>query len=132
MQFQSLSFVFGFLPLTLLGYILLRKTRFANLFMLLASLFFYAVGALWYLVPFFITALLDFFIGQRIQDSDRNVYRRRLLIVSVVANLGVLSLFKYTGWLTTGLSGLLADFGIPFRRSCWRCRPRSPSIRFSR
>jgi len=51
MQFNSFQFIFVFLPLTLGGYLLLRSTRFANLFMLVASLCFYAIGALWYLVP---------------------------------------------------------------------------------
>jgi alginate O-acetyltransferase complex protein AlgI len=114
MQFQSLPFVFGFLPLVLCGYLILRKTRFANAFMLLASLFFYAFGALWYLVPFFFTALIDFFIGQRIQDSEDARYRRFLLIVSICANLVVLSFFKYTSWLTTGLSTSLTKLGVAF------------------
>jgi len=111
-QFQSLSFVFGFLPFVLGGYLLLRRTRFANLFMLAASLFFYAFGALWYLAPFFFTALLDFFIGQRIQDSDSATYRKRLLVISVIANLAILSVFKYTGWLSGSATHFLAGFGI--------------------
>jgi D-alanyl-lipoteichoic acid acyltransferase DltB (MBOAT superfamily) len=112
MQFNSYVFIFAFLPITLAGYLLLRKTRFANLFMLLASLYFYAVGAWWYLVPFFVTALLDFVIGQRIDGSTNERTRKRLLVVSVVANLGLLSVFKYTGWLSHSLSDFLAGFGI--------------------
>jgi alginate O-acetyltransferase complex protein AlgI len=112
MTFNSLSYVLVFLPLTVLGYNLLRRTRLANLFMACVSLFFYAVSAVWYLVPLFITALLDYFIGQKIHDSDDPAYRKRLLIVSVVANLGLLSVFKYTGWLSTELAALLAMFGV--------------------
>jgi hypothetical protein len=45
------SFIhFYFLPCALAGYLLLRRARFANLFMLLASLHFYGVSAWWYLV----------------------------------------------------------------------------------
>jgi D-alanyl-lipoteichoic acid acyltransferase DltB (MBOAT superfamily) len=58
--------------------------------------------------------LLDFFVGQKIQASNEEAFRRRLLMVSVVANLGLLSVFKYTSWLSTGLSGFLAGFGIAF------------------
>lgn len=114
MQFNSLPFVFLFLPVTLAGYLLLRKTRLANAFMLVASIYFYAVGAWWYLAPFFVTALVDYFIGQKIEASNDDVRRRRLLTVSVVANLLLLSVFKYTGWLTTGLSVWLSGFGIAF------------------
>jgi len=112
MQFNSFFFVFAFLPLTLAGYLLLRKKPVANTFMLLASVYFYATGALWYLVPLFFTALLDFFVGQQIEGSDDDRFRRRMLILSVVANLGLLSVFKYTGWLSTDLSHWLAPFGI--------------------
>jgi D-alanyl-lipoteichoic acid acyltransferase DltB (MBOAT superfamily) len=109
MQFNSFWFIFVFLPLTLGGYLLLRRTRYANAFMLVASLYFYSVGALWYLAPLFVTALLDFYIGQKIEDSSDDVYRKRLLAISVVANLGLLSVFKYTGWLT---GSVLPAFGL--------------------
>jgi alginate O-acetyltransferase complex protein AlgI len=114
MQFNSYNFIFVFLPAVLCGYLLLRRTKFANAFMLLASLYFYAVGALWYLAPFFVTALIDFFVGQQIEGSDDQTYRRRMLVISVVANLGLLSVFKYTGWLTSDLSLLLTPYGIAF------------------
>lgn len=112
MQFQSLAYVFGFLPLVLIGYLLLRRTRFSNLFMLLASLYFYAIDAIWYLAPFFATALLDFYIGQKIQASEEEAYRKRMLIISVVANLGLLSVFKYTGWLSGEAAKLLGLIGV--------------------
>ena len=112
MIFNSLSYIFAFLPLVVAGYYLLRKTRFANHFMLVASLFFYASSALWYLIPLLVTGLIDYFIGQKIQDSDNEPYRKRLLIISVIANLGFLSIFKYTGWLSTELASFLAIFGI--------------------
>ena len=51
MQFNNLTFVFFFLPIVLSGYLLLRTTRWANLFMLAASLY-YGSSAWWYLVPF--------------------------------------------------------------------------------
>ena len=115
MQFNNFQFIFVFLPVVLAGYLLLRRTRFANFFMLLASLYFYGVSAWWYLVPFFVTALLDFFVGQQIEGSDDARYRKRMLVLSVVANLGLLSIFKYTGWLTSDLSRWLALFGITLK-----------------
>jgi alginate O-acetyltransferase complex protein AlgI len=123
MQFNSFNFIAVFLPIVLAGYLLLRRTRFANAFMLLASLYFYAAGALWYLAPFFVTALIDFFVGQKIQGSDDERFRKRMLIISVVANLGLLSVFKYTGWLTADLSPLLAHYGISFTPIALALRP---------
>ena len=112
MTFNSLNYVFIFLPMTVLGYYLLRRTQLANLFMMCASLFFYAVSAIWYLVPMLFTALIDYFIGQKIQDSIDPAYRKRLLIISIIANMGVLSVFKYTGWISTEIAYLFGMFGV--------------------
>ena len=112
MTFNSLNYILIFLPVTLAGYYLLRRTAFANFFMMCASLFFYAASAVWYLIPMLFTALIDYFLGQKIQDSDDPAYRKRMLIVSVVANIGLLSVFKYTGWLSAELATLLGLFGI--------------------
>ena len=78
MQFNSFVFIFAFLPGALAGYLVLRKTRFANAFMLAASIYFYAQGALWYLAPLFFTALLDFFIGQKIEVLSNGAGQRIL------------------------------------------------------
>lgn len=112
MEFQSLTFLFGFLPATLAGYYLLRRTRYANLFMLVASCYFYAAAAVWYLAPLFFTALIDFFIGQKIAMSDEERYRRRMIVISVVANLFVLSIFKYGTWASSNATNLAALYGI--------------------
>ena len=129
MQFNSLPFIFLFLPVTPAGYLLLRRTRFANTFMLAASLIFYASSALWYLAPLFATALLDFFIGQKIAESSDERYRKTLLILSVVANLTLLSVFKYTGWLT---GNILPAFGLDVPVLALVLRRRSHSTRSSR
>jgi alginate O-acetyltransferase complex protein AlgI len=112
MVFNSLNYIFVFLPLAVVGYYLLRKTAFGNLFMLCISLFFYVASAIWYLVPMLFTALIDYILGQKIQNSDDSSYRKRLLIISVIANIGLLSVFKYTGWLSNELATLLALFGV--------------------
>ena len=82
MTFNSLHYVFVFLPLTVVGYYLLRRTGLANLFLLACSLFFYAATAIWYLIPMLFTALIDYLLGQKIQDSSDPAYRKRLLIIS--------------------------------------------------
>ncbi len=80
--------------------------------MLAASMWFYASSALWYLAPLLVTALLDFVIGQRVDASQREAYRRRLITISVVANLGLLSVFKYTTWLSSQTTAFAAMFGL--------------------
>lgn len=112
MVFNSINYVFVFLPIVVVGYYLLRGTRFSSAFMLVASLFFYAASAIWFLLPMMFSALVDYFVGQKIQDSDDPSRRKRLLILSVVINLGFLSIFKYTSWLSAELAALFGYFGI--------------------
>jgi alginate O-acetyltransferase complex protein AlgI len=112
MTFNSINYIFIFLPLTVLGYYLLRRTRLAHFFILCASLSFYAVSAIWYLVPMFFSAFIDYFVGQKIHDSNDPAYRKRLLILSIVTNIGLLSVFKYTGWISMEVASLLGLFGV--------------------
>jgi alginate O-acetyltransferase complex protein AlgI len=112
MQFNSLTYVFIFLPLVFAGWALLRNTAYGNLYVALASLYFYASSEAWYLLPLFVTALLDYWVGQKVHDTPDRNWGKRLVVLSIVANLALLSVFKYTTWLTTSLSGFLAPVGV--------------------
>lgn len=112
MSFDSYIFVFAFLPVVFIIYQVLRATRFANVFLSVASAVFYAWLALWYLVPLLISSVVDYFIGRRMADETDSVLRKRLLVISVVVNLGMLSVFKYTGWLSAELSSAAALLGF--------------------
>ena len=63
MLFSSITFLFLFLPVTVLIYYLVpQKTR--NLVLLIASLFFYAWGEPVYVVLMILSILLNFFCGK--------------------------------------------------------------------
>ncbi len=112
MHFNSLNYIFIFLPIVVAGWALLRKTAYGNLFVAMVSLYFYASAELWYLLPLFATALLDYWVGQKVHDTKSRAWAKRMVILSVVANLALLAVFKYTTWLTTALSGALAPLGV--------------------
>jgi len=111
-QFNSITYVAAFLPLVVTGWALLRKTAFGNLFIASISLYFYASSQVWYIFPLLATALLDYWVGQAVYDSPHWARKRVLLCVSIIANLALLSVFKYTTWLTTSLSDSLAPLGV--------------------
>ena len=112
MHFNSLNYIFIFLPVVVFGWALLRTTALGNLFVAIVSLYFYASAELWYLLPLFATALIDYWVGQKVHDTEDRARAKKLVIISIVANLALLSIFKYTTWLTTSLSGFLIPFGI--------------------
>lgn len=113
MEFNSFVFVFAFLPLAWLVYALVhRNVVLSNLVLFAASLVFYCYVVLWYFVPMLISAVLDFVIGRKISDEGDEAKRRRLLIISVVVNLSLMSFFKYAGWISTHVAAIAAMLGI--------------------
>ena len=92
MLFSSITFLFLFLPVTVLIYYLVpQKTR--NLVLLIASLFFYAWGEPVYVVLMILSILLNFFCGKDIGEKRADPVRaKRSLIFAVVMNVLILSL----------------------------------------
>jgi D-alanyl-lipoteichoic acid acyltransferase DltB (MBOAT superfamily) len=111
MLFHSLDFLFFFL-LFYPVYLLVRKTSFMNAWLLLASYVFYGWWSPVYLLLILATTIVDFFVVHRIERSPR---RRAWLAVSLISNLGVLIVFKYTAFFTQNANGLLEHLGLPLR-----------------
>jgi D-alanyl-lipoteichoic acid acyltransferase DltB (MBOAT superfamily) len=119
MTFIALDYLFLFLPIVVILYLIFRTTvlvafggmSIANLIILAASYYFYGSAAPWYLVPLIVTSLIDFAVGIQLTKTDRQSFRKLLLILSLTANLGLLAFFKYTPWLIDSLNGGLAWLG---------------------
>lgn len=114
MLFSSITFLFLFLPVTVLIYYLVpQKTR--NLVLLIASLFFYAWGEPVYVVLMILSILLNFFCGKDIGEKRADTVRaKRSLIFAVVMNVLILGFFKYYGLLMETLN-VLFPYEIPYR-----------------
>jgi alginate O-acetyltransferase complex protein AlgI len=84
----------------------LLPSRFRSLFLLLAGYFFYATGQPAGLLLLVLSTLIDFFLAQGIAAQLNPRARKRLLILGLALNLGMLGFFKYTNF-----SG---DFFRPF------------------
>jgi len=114
MTFISLDYLFVFLPVVVALYYLFRGTIGANIVILIASYIFYGSAGAWYLIPLVVTSLTDFLVGIRLSKTDYQPYRKAWLILSLVANLGLLGFFKYGPWLVTNANLGLASAGIAF------------------
>lgn len=107
MLFNSLVFIAGFLPVVLLGFILLAvsgKQRMAAIWLTLASLVFYGWWNPAY-VPLLIGSMLfnHLIAGQLLRRPSRTV-----LVLGVAANVALLGYYKYTGFLFGTLDELFA------------------------
>ena len=98
MLFSTSVFLFGFLPIVLFfNYVLFKKSRkLQNIFLTIASLFFYAWGE-----PSFVIVMFGSIIGNwafalwisKVRENRKQV--RIAMTMMVAANLGILFIFKY-------------------------------------
>lgn len=114
MLFSSITFLFIFLPLTLLLYYLV-PFRMKNYVMLAASLIFYAWGEPVYIILMILSIILNYFCGQDIYEKRDNARVMKMsLIFGVVMNLLILGFFKYYGLLMDTINAIL-PIDIPYR-----------------
>ena len=116
MLFSSSVFLFLFLPLVLIIYYLaLRRWRQGqNVFLLLASLGFYAWGEPWFVLVMIASILANYGFGLWV-DACKRAGRscRAPIVAAVTANLGILFVFKYLTFTLGILNSLGAHFVIP-------------------
>lgn len=127
MVFSSMIFLCVFLPVVLIMYFVLPKQS-RNLWLLLASLFFYAWGEPRYILIMFFSTVFDYLNGRAIEYATKkgrhDTWGRAVLALSVVGNLGILCFFKYTDFVLEtvnqlagtqlGVLGLALPIGISF------------------
>ena len=109
MVFSSLIFIFIFLPLTLTVYYISPKKR-KNFILLVVSLIFYGWGE-----PVYISLMIFCIIFNYISTLLIYKYRKskklskKIFIITLAVNLGILAFFKYFGFLVTNINSL---FGL--------------------
>ena len=109
MVFSSVEFLYFYLPAVLLIYRLTPK-KLKNAVLFASGLIFYAFGEPVYVFVLVASCLIDYFAGLIMSRcGERPKARRACLIVSVVMNLGLLGIFKYTSFIIETLNGV---FGL--------------------
>lgn len=104
MVFSTIIFLCAFLPITIIGYYLMPG-RGKNIFLLLCSLFFYAWGEPVYVFVMLASIICNYAFGMALYRF-RN--RRKLWLMAAVAvNLGILCVFKYTGFIVENAGRIL-------------------------
>ena len=112
MLFNSPQFLVFFAVVTVLYFTIPRRLQWVLL--LLASCYFYMAFIPAYILILGFTIAVDYCAGLLIESSaDR--WREPLLVASLAANIGVLAIFKYAGWLEGNLASAarLLDWNYP-------------------
>lgn len=99
MLFTSLEFVFLFLPITLLGYYLLCRSA-RNLWLLIASIVFYAWGEPKFVLVMLASIIFNYFAALFISFlTGKN--KKRVLITAIILNLILIFVYKYANFVTS-------------------------------
>lgn len=99
MIFTSTVFLFAFLPIVLLGNVLLKRNiALQNLFLLGLSLVFYAWGEPKYIVLMLFSCCTNWTFGRIMGRVENPKGRMLCLFAGVLFNVGLLFVYKYLNW----------------------------------
>ncbi|MCB0330193.1 MAG: MBOAT family protein [Bdellovibrionales bacterium] len=114
MVFSSPIFLFLFLPVVLLGYLLVgtlpnRKTSLflRNVLLTIVSLYFYAWGEKFYVLVMLLSIGITYFLGRVLATAHAKLW----LFLGIVYHLSILGFLKYSGFFVEVLSNLGLSLG---------------------
>jgi alginate O-acetyltransferase complex protein AlgI len=118
MLFNSIEFAI-FLPIVFLLYwfVLNKNLKLQNTLLLLASYFFYGWWDWRFLFLLVFISCLNYFIGLRIEINEINRKKKNWLIIGLIFNIGILSIFKYYNFFVDSFINLISFAGYDLPKS---------------
>ena len=110
MIFNSVHFIFFFIVTTILYYALPHRFRWA--FLLAISCYFYMVFRPIYILILAGTIVVDYVAGLFLESTTNPRRKKIFLVASIIANVGVLAVFKYYNFINDNLTELLGVFHL--------------------
>ena len=111
MLFSTPLFIFLFLPIVLLVYALLPNIYVRNLWLLTASLVFYAWGEIGFILMLLLSVMINFGLGAAMDRSQTSARRKCIVAIGIASNLGLLAFFKYFNFGVEDLNMMLRALG---------------------
>ena len=99
MLFNSIDFLVFFAFVITIS-VIIKNRNFSYIFLVAVSYFFFYFSNNFLISLLVFSTVLDFYIAKAIWSTDDKSKKKRLLLISIIGNLGLLGFFKY------------ADFGI--------------------
>ena len=112
MLFPTLGFGLFFLGIYFVSWGLSASNEWRKIALLVASWFFYGAWDGRFVALLIASAVVNWALARGIAASDDARRRKALVTLGVVLNLGVLGWFKYAGFFTEQLAGLLTLIGL--------------------
>src|SRR6187455_2634449 len=118
MVFNSLTFIVFFACVLALHALPLPWTA-KKVNLLVASYLFYAAWNPPFVILLWISTVVDWYAAQALVRAQGKHARRAWMLLSVVANLGMLSYFKYGDFMLQNFSALMGAAGIAYTPPAW-------------
>ena len=99
MLFNSVDFLV-FFALVITISVIIKNKNFSHIFLVVASYVFFYFSNNFLISLLIFSTMLDYYVAKEIWSTNSKSKKKRLLLISIIGNLGLLGLFKY------------ADFGI--------------------
>ncbi|MFC3193078.1 MBOAT family O-acyltransferase [Marinicella sediminis] len=113
MLFNSLTFIVFFAIVLLLHHLPFSwRAKKRNL--LIASYLFYAAWNPPFIILIWLSTLVDWHVAHQMHRTEHQARRKRLLLISIMVNLGILGYFKYGDFLLQNWQSLMATMGIDY------------------
>jgi alginate O-acetyltransferase complex protein AlgI len=113
MVFNSLTFVVFFAFVLVLHSLPLSWTT-KKINLLIASYVFYAAWNPPFVILLWVSTVVDWYAAQGLVKAERPAARRAWMLLSVVANLGMLGYFKYGEFLLENFSAAMHTLGVAY------------------
>lgn len=107
MVFNSMVFLWIFLPLCLISYFLI-KDKYKNLLLVLLSLIFYAWGETKYIILLLITIIINYGMALLIDKQQKKHIKKLLFIIALLFNLGILAYYKYFNFAVSNVEKIFS------------------------
>lgn len=98
MLFNSLDFAIFFPTVFVLYWLVSKKLKLRNAFILISSYIFYGWWDWRFLFLIIISSFVDYYVGKELYKTEKINKRKQLLFISLLVNLGFLIYFKYTNF----------------------------------
>lgn len=112
MLFADLFFLYFFLPVCLILYFITNRIQFRNAVLIVFSLVFYAWGEPLWIILLLFSVAANYYFGLMIGRTAGKPAAKFWVAVSLIVSLGLLGVFKYTGFIVENLNAFL-PFELP-------------------
>lgn len=114
MLFNSIEFLFIFLPIVFFVYFLLNKLKLIKMatgWLVLSSLYFYAYWKIDYLPIILISMVFNYSLGCSLTENRLKINKKLIMLVGILFNVLLLGYFKYFDFLIKNINLVLhSDF----------------------